>query len=101
MFAACAQCTDRAWHKDIAEANATRPPAAPRPAPPVLPPFRPEEAAAISDSRRQADRGLGDTVARMLGSAGEKMKLWLAERGIDCGCSNRQEWLNQRFPYRR
>ncbi len=45
-------------------------------------------------SRRLADRGLGDTVARFLNWIGIKKR-------PGCGCERRQEWLNRLFPYRR
>jgi hypothetical protein len=50
--------------------------------------------------RTPDDRGLGDTVERLLAMAGaRKIKNWLERVGIDCGCRSRQEWLNEQHPY--
>lgn len=53
----------------------------------------------FSKRRRPEDTGLGDTVHRLLG--GDAFPTWFhAVFGRDCGCADRQRWLNQRFPYR-
>jgi hypothetical protein len=46
------------------------------------------------------DRGLGDIVARKIGLArGAAFKAWFKDKfNRDCGCSDRQVWLNQMFP---
>ena len=46
------------------------------------------------------DKGLGDIVARKIGLArGAAFKAWFKEKfNRDCGCTNRQIWLNQMFP---
>jgi uncharacterized Zn finger protein (UPF0148 family) len=50
--------------------------------------------------RTPDDRGLGDTVERLLARAGaRKIKSWLERVGIDCGCTGRQKWLNEQHPY--
>lgn len=42
----------------------------------------------------RGDRGLGDTIARLL--------TWLGFKGWKgCKCRSRQEWLNRLMPYRR
>jgi hypothetical protein len=41
----------------------------------------------------ESSRGLGDTVAKVLEFLG-------VEKGPDCGCTQRQEWLNEKFPYK-
>lgn len=51
--------------------------------------------------RTKADRGVGDTVARLLGYVGgERLKRWhrrLTKK--DCGCQGRQGRLNRLYPY--
>lgn len=50
--------------------------------------------------RAPTDKGLGDTVERILAKAGgRKIKQLIASLGGSCGCTNRQQWLNRRFPY--
>lgn len=46
-------------------------------------------------------RGLGDTVAKITEATGiKKVVDTIAEAtGTDCGCSKRQEKLNEMFPY--
>jgi hypothetical protein len=47
------------------------------------------------------DRGLGDTLARRFGGAGEAFKAgFKALVGRACGCAERQETLNQKYPFR-
>ena len=50
---------------------------------------------------RPADKGLGDTVARIVGPiGGDAFKAWhLATFGVPCGCAGRQEALNAQYPY--
>ena len=46
------------------------------------------------------DAGLGDTIARHFGVAGDAFKGWFkATFGRSCGCSERQETLNLKYPY--
>jgi hypothetical protein len=46
------------------------------------------------------EKGLGDTVHRQLTIGGADVIGWtLAALRIPCGCSDRQKWLNERFPY--
>ena len=50
--------------------------------------------------RSPEDKGLGDTVERLLAKAGgRRVKAWLQSAGIDCGCGGRQDRLNKAFPY--
>lgn len=49
--------------------------------------------------QKPADRGVGDTVERELGAAGDAYKWFWDAIGWPCGCTNRQVWLNSRFPY--
>lgn len=50
----------------------------------------------------EPSRGVGDTVAKITRYTGIDFlfKLWTKITGIPCGCKERQEWLNERFPYR-
>lgn len=52
------------------------------------------------------ERGVGDTLARLFDApkfkgrgAGELFKAYTKKHGIDCGCGQRQDWLNARYPY--
>ena len=47
------------------------------------------------------DRGFGDTLARIFTATGVKAVVEKVSEvtGTDCGCSERQETLNQIFPY--
>lgn len=55
----------------------------------------------LSQSRKIGDSGLGDTVIHVLGDArSEKFKNWWQDTlKTTCGCTERQAWLNARFPY--
>ena len=50
---------------------------------------------------RSGDRGLGDTITRIVGPiGGDAFKAWhLAMFGVPCGCEGRQESLNREFPF--
>ena len=50
---------------------------------------------------KRQDRGLGDTVERITTKTGIKKAVDYASKktGIDCGCSARKEYLNERFNY--
>lgn len=49
---------------------------------------------------KPSDVGAGDIIARVIGPiGGDAFKLWYrATFGRDCGCGNRQEALNRRWP---
>lgn len=49
---------------------------------------------------KEGDRGAGDIIARVIGPiGGEAFKVWYkATFGKDCGCGNRQDALNRRWP---
>lgn len=61
----------------------------------------PDWAKALAQDRQPADKGLGDTIVHVIGDArSEKFKSWFKEKfGTSCGCTERQRWLNQKFPY--
>jgi hypothetical protein len=51
--------------------------------------------------RHPEDRGLGDTLVHLIGDArSERFKKWFTRKfGKTCGCTERQRWLNHKFPY--
>jgi hypothetical protein len=56
-------------------------------------------AKALASLAIPADKGLGDVVARKFGSAGKVFQRWFKKlMGFDCGCDDRQQWLNLRYP---
>jgi len=49
-------------------------------------------------------KGLGDSVAKITEATGIKSLAELAAKAVganDCGCNNRRNWLNQKFPYKK
>ena len=50
--------------------------------------------------RKEGDRGLGDTMARLTGGkASKRFTAWLEQIGFPpCGCADAQIWLNEKFP---
>ena len=47
-------------------------------------------------------KGLGDSIEKFTRRTGIKSFVQMANnaRGVkDCGCSDRKDWLNQKFPY--
>lgn len=63
------------------------------------PPPPPAWVSVIRRLRKPSDRGVGDTVARLLGRFGERFKAWSQKLGIPCGCTARQSEWNERWPY--
>jgi hypothetical protein len=55
----------------------------------------------IAKFRRTEDTGIGDTIVHLIGDTrSESFKKWFQrEFGKSCGCTERQRWLNQTFPY--
>lgn len=50
--------------------------------------------------RRPDEIGVGDTAKRMFAKlGGERFKIWAERLGIPCGCIERQEEWNRRYPY--
>jgi hypothetical protein len=46
------------------------------------------------------EKGVGDTVHRLIPGA-DAFKDWFEKQfGKSCGCTNRQTWLNAKFPYK-
>lgn len=54
-------------------------------------------------SANQKDKGFGDTLARIFTATGVKavVEAVTEATGTDCGCSQRQETLNELFPYKK
>lgn len=54
-------------------------------------------------SANQKDRGFGDTLARIFTATGVKAVVEAVAKttGTDCGCSQRQETLNELLPYKK
>jgi hypothetical protein len=49
--------------------------------------------------KKKSAKGLGDTIEKVTKATGIK---WFVDRFVgDCGCEDRKEWLNARFPYER
>jgi len=54
---------------------------------------------AIAKFSKPGEIGIGDTVHRMIPKA-DAFKAWFDRKfGKSCGCTERQRWLNARFPY--
>jgi hypothetical protein len=50
--------------------------------------------------RKPQDRGVGDTVARLIASVGlDRWKAFSKKLGIPCGCTDRQDAWNKQWPY--
>lgn len=63
----------------------------------------PRWAKAIAWLKADADAGVGDTIARVIGPVGgAAFKAWFKKlTGHSCGCVERQEELNRQYPYAR
>jgi len=68
---------------------------------PASPADWPFWATSIARIKSPADTGVGDTIARVVGPVGgEAYKAWFKRLfGKSCGCQERQDELNRRFPY--
>lgn len=50
--------------------------------------------------RIPSDIGIGDTLQRQFAKyGGERFKEWATKLGIDCGCTERQNHYNKKYPY--
>lgn len=77
-------------------------PAREEPTPDPVPRSRwPLAVALVAWLARPGDRGVGDTVARVIRPiGGDAWKAWYREAtGHDCGCGDRQAALNAAYPY--
>lgn len=61
----------------------------------------PKVARSVAWLRAGGDRGIGDTVARLVaGVGGDTLAEWYERiTGGSCGCDDRQAGLNSRYPY--
>jgi hypothetical protein len=60
----------------------------------------PFPARVIRRLRTDADKGVGDTLTRLIaGVGGEAYKALMASLGRPCGCKQRQAYLNGKYPY--
>lgn len=68
---------------------------------PVAVPFAewPLTARIVRSLRSADDQGVGDTIHRQLGAPGRWFETAANSLGINCGCADRRDWLNQRYPY--
>jgi hypothetical protein len=63
-------------------------------------PWQERLVALVSKLRTPEDRGVGDTLERLLAKVGgRKMKHLLRLANLPCRCDDRQRWLNEKFPY--
>lgn len=55
----------------------------------------------IITQKIDSDKGIGDTVERLIHKTGldSLSKTYEKLTGRNCGCNNRKEWLNNRYPY--
>ncbi len=81
-------------------------PHATKPAPPARREW-PLAARSLKRFRSEADKGVGDTLARVFNKlpvyksmgAGDAFKVFMARIGVDCKCESRQAKLNSLYPY--
>jgi hypothetical protein len=80
-------------YRAAASRRASSPPKPPKP--------WPLAARTVAKLRRDGETGVGDTLARLIGSVkGDRMARWYTRMtGRDCGCADGQAALNQRYPY--
>ena len=53
----------------------------------------------VAKLRRPNETGIGDTIHRLIPLADEFEKWFLRFIGHSCGCADRREWLNLRYPF--
>ena len=102
----CEKCTDPEYYEirvKKVRSNVWSPPPAGTviPSVPVQPvPYDkwPIGAKTMALARNKQDKGVGDTIHRLIPKADELIT-FLKRWNIDCGCSNRRASLNARFPY--
>lgn len=100
------------WKSDLAQLRAALPDsylvadeyaplavAIPPPAVAIPPEKWPKVIQYLARKAIPSDTGVGDVVQRMAARiGGEVFKQIMAKLGINCGCTDRQKWLNERFP---
>lgn len=97
---ACWLWANNAAYREHHEGKTLPVPHAPPPRPIAEWPLRFRLVAAV---RSAEDKGVGDTIARHLARFGADAlkRFYKAAFGKDCGCDQRQLFLNLRFPYPR
>jgi len=56
----------------------------------------------IATQKTQEDKGVGDTVKRVLAKMGGEAFEWvMSKAGVNCGCGDRKDWLNRHYRYPR
>src|SRR5207302_548591 len=61
----------------------------------------PAWAKVIALAKTKDEKGVGDTIARIVGPiGGQAYKRWREIKGAPCGCDERQADLNAAFPYK-
>jgi len=58
-----------------------------------------ESGVTLTDLDRVEEKGLGDTIERILTKFGITKSLMSEIAGRTCGCNNRKTWLNKLLPY--
>lgn len=55
----------------------------------------------IAKFQKSGEIGIGDTIVRLIGKdRSDAFKKWFERKfQKSCGCTDRQRWLNRRFPY--
>lgn len=80
-------------------------PTVPSPPPVVFTPVDyanwPAWAKTMESLKADADKGVGDTVKRLLGKFGEVYQTVLKKMGMPCGCNARRDQYNIQYPYDR
>jgi hypothetical protein len=56
-------------------------------------------AIAIAKLKSDQDKGVGDTVERLLGKFGKSYQTALIAVGVPCGCDRRRTDWNARYPF--
>lgn len=76
-------------------------PAEVRPLMPMPPEAWPWWVKKLAERKQIGEKGIGDTVQRLLGNVGgEQFKIgFKLLTGLDCGCAARQDNLNELYPY--
>lgn len=60
----------------------------------------PQWAKRLERLKQPEDKGVGDTLTRILAKkGGDWFKRTMKRLGINCGCVARQEWMNRNYPY--
>lgn len=84
----CPQCKELIVCGDLSEPQ------------PTQPKKDPKWVSLVRLLRIPSDTGIGDTLQRQFAKlGGEQFKEWAAKLGIDCGCTQKQDYYNKKYPY--